>query len=118
MVLDQTMNLQVVSDGSSSTSDPEVYVSYIDWTPDPNRTAVPAPKLTVLNDAVDVTVLSAPVNNHSREVQFFSCYNKDSITHAITVKMDYSSAEGIIVKQSIQSGHSLLWDKQGGWSIL
>ena len=114
MILDPTIHLQMALTASASVSDPEYHIVYIDYTPDA-KLAVPLMTRGELNNAVDVTVLSAPVNNQSREIQEISIYNKDSQDNTVTVKTDDGTTERILVQQAISAGRSLTWGKHFGW---
>ena len=119
MTLDPTMKLECAMSGSASASQPEVQVIFVDWTPDPQRQAIPLPMRTKLSHATDVTVLPAPTGiAQSREVIHFSCYNKDTATQTVTVKSDDGSAEFIYVKQILTTGKTLTWDKNAGWGLV
>lgn len=94
-------------------------MAYIDWTPDPNRQAVPALNRTVLNGTTDVTVLSAPVNNHAREIVYFSCFNRYAADRTITVKTDDGTTETVLNRTaSLSAGKALVFVKGAGWSIV
>jgi len=119
MLLDTTMNLQCVMAASATAAQPEIQIVYVDWTPDPQRNAIPFLARKALNHITDVTVLAAPTGiAQAREVTHFSCYNKDSVTQTVTVKSDDGSAEYIFVKQALGTGKTLCWDKGAGWQLV
>lgn len=119
VILNQTTHLQVTGSTSASTSEPDIHVAYIDWTPDPNRQAVPALNRTVLNGTTDVTVLSAPLNNQAREIVYFSCFNRYAADRTITVKTDDGTTETVLNRTaSLSAGKALVFVKGAGWSIV
>lgn len=117
IALDQTLHLQIALNKSATVSQPEITVSYIDWTPDPNRQAVPATSRSSASHSGDVTILSAPVNNPSREIIYINIYNKDTVAHDVIVKTDNGTSEMILTRQSLSSTEALIWTKGQGWQI-
>ena len=91
MILDTTMRLEAFMAGSASTSQPDVIVDFIDWTPDKSFTN-PQPFRTTLSHATVTTILAAPIFSQSREPQRVSIYNKDTVTQTITVQSQDTSA--------------------------
>ncbi len=116
MILDQSTKLEAVLSGAVAASQPEVHVSYRDWTQDGQKT-IPANYPSVLSSASDVTILPAPTKNPIREPFRVSIYNKDSSPVTVTVKTD-DGTERIIIKATLATLEVLAFEKGRGWYAL
>ena len=120
MILDGTsLSIQVCLDAGKSTNDMDVSLDYLLWNTTGGPTK-PASTRVATNGTTDVTVLGAGSisANFVADILHMSVYNKDTASKTATVKIDTGSSEFIEVKQLLQVGESLTWDKGFGWRIL
>ena len=89
---------------------------FIDYTPDPNRTAVPLLQRSALSHTTDVVVLDAPVNNQARELKTGIWHNKDTITHTFIVTTDDGTTARTVIRATISTGATLVYEKHAGWA--
>lgn len=118
MVIVPGMTLQATLSTSASTSDPEIHAVFTDWTPDPNRKAVPLVQRSVISDTTDTIILDAPVNNQARELTYMSVHNLDTVNHTVIVKTDDGTTERRVIRRTISVGAALCYEQGHGWYVL
>jgi autotransporter-associated beta strand protein len=75
-------------------------------------------KVSTANNTTDVTIVDAPaIQGRIRNVQTIQIYNADTATSSVTVKIDDSGTETILVKQSIRAGETLQYEDGTGWTL-
>jgi hypothetical protein len=99
--------------GAVSANQPEVHVSYRDWTAE-NQPARPEMSRTALNSASDVTILASPTISPRREVLWIALYNKDTASVTLTLKTDDGTTERIIAKKVLATLETLHWSRESG----
>lgn len=114
MILDATLRLEAVLAGAVAANQPEVHVDYIDWNNE-NVSTIPSTSRAALNSTTDVTILATPVSNPRREPTRISIYNKDTASITVTVKTDDGTTERIIIKSTVPTLKSLMWEQSVGW---
>lgn len=119
IVLDtSTKKLEIVLAGSVTTSQLEINAYYFDQFPQQQSQPASGHKATQSNNTTDVTVVAAPaLQGIRRNVHTFSCYNKDTASAIVTVKVDDGGTERILVKQTLNSGDSLNYEHGAGWTF-
>lgn len=70
------------------------------------------------NGTTTVTILTAPPDSVSRNVELLSVYNKDTIEQSVTLKYDIAATERILLKAPLRPGETLTFTRGGGWQIL
>lgn len=116
-----TKKLELVLGAAHTTNALEACVFYYDvprQAIDRYTEFLPGSFLTTSNGTTTVTLLAAPDSLSVRNVTDISVYNKDTIEQSVTVKVDYSATDYIIVKAPLRPGESLLYNKDGGWQII
>lgn len=112
-----THTLEIVSDATAATTEPQYQISYNDHT----STGMTLPQSSVqgnLTGATTVTALSAPAASTNRQVSYMTVYNADTATRIITVKKDVSGTEYIVIKASLVAGATLEYSRENGWTIV
>lgn len=114
-----TKKLQIVLDGAISTSQLEITAHFFDHVPAATTTIRRGgTQISSTNNTTDVDIVSAPVlQGIIRNIHTISIYNKDTIQHDVTVKIDNSGTETILVKQTISAGDSITYEDQSGWTV-
>ena len=113
---DTTQTIQISKGAASNTSDPEVYVTYVDVT---TTTFVLGMQWTFLSAGADVdeTVVSAPAASTQRQIKYMTVYNTDDVTQTFTVQHDLSGTDFVIARLVLLSTEmaEFVWDS--GWTI-
>jgi len=113
IVLDSTSdNVQVVLAGSVTTTQPKCVSSWRDIT----TTAYTAGKTVVnTNNTTDVNVVPAPAASTQRVVDLINCYNADTVSQTITIKVDVSGTEYILWKGAVAASEFIQYVDGSGW---
>ena len=121
--LDSTiLKLEAVLAGAVAANQPEAHVHFRDIPSQPKPTFEEyrgATTRTAMNSNTDVTICAAPGQvGTTRNIDTISIYNKDTAAVVCTVKTDDGTTEFIIVKQTLLTTQSLVYDRDGGWQVL
>ena len=114
IILTTTDSLQVVLAASITTSQLDCVSSWRDIT---TTTYTPGRTLTTTNSTTDVDIITAPASSTQRVIDFVSIYNKDTVSHTVTVKLDVSGTEYILFVGVLASGQTLTYVEGSGWSV-
>ena len=109
-----TSVLQAVLAGAITTSQPEAVVAFRDVNPNGEETKYSTQR-TALNSGTDVTICDAPVQGFVRYVDTITVYNKDTVNAVVTVKIDVSGTEYILVKNTLATTKTLGYEHSTGW---
>lgn len=101
------MSLEVLLGGAVTTSQWEVFVSYVDIT---TTTYVPAGSSTVTNNTTAVTVVAAPAASTQRQVKYLSIYNADTVSGTVTVRINTGGTTRRTRVAALATGETLCWD--------
>lgn len=108
--------LQAVMAGAKTTTEPQSVVSFYDESDAGMRTKG-ATKLANLNDTTDVDICAAPQQSYVRCIDFVEIYNADTVTQTVSVKIDESATDYILVKQVLAAGETLHYEDKEGWYV-
>ena len=108
ILLDTSTKLELVL-GDAATTEMDWAVTYIDTTDDTSGQAN-----GTSNDTTDVTLVDAPASGN-RLIRYVNIYNSDDAAHDVTVKIDDTSNERMLVKYNLGVGKTLVYDSQSGW---
>ena len=108
ILLDTSTKLELVL-GDAATTEMDWAVTYVDTIDDTTGQTD-----GTSNDTTDVILVAAPASG-SRLIRFVNIYNADSVAHDVTVKIDDTSNERILVKYNLAAGKTLVYDSQSGW---
>lgn len=70
------------------------------------------------NGTTTVTLLAAPPNAVVSNVNHIAIHNKDTITQTVTVKLDFSATEYILVKVALLTLETLIYESGNGWQVI
>lgn len=113
IVLDTTLRkLEIVLAGAITTNQLAFVVSYQDST-----VAPPATNQGQSNNTTAVTLVAAPASGAQRELHYLSIYNADTVAATVTVQLNDNATLRTIVKVLLNSGRSLIFVRDAGWSI-
>ena len=113
-----TRKLQIVLGGAITTAQLQVTVNYYDETIDnQNPTTRHFVKVSASNSTTDVDICLAPRVGFIRNIDTLTVYNADSVAATVTIKMDDSGTETILVKRSIATLASLHYEVGVGWYV-
>lgn len=113
-----TRTLQAVTDGVSSTN-PVATVTYVDRVYlSEHRDTHGTTQITNLNSTTDVTIAAAPKQGFIRWIESIAIYNADNASRIVTVKIDTSATDTIIVKRTLAVGETLFYESGSGWGII
>jgi hypothetical protein len=113
IILDTTLRkLELVLAGAITTNQLPFVASYQDST-----VAPPATTNGVSNNTTAVTLVAAPASGVQRELQYLSIYNADTVSATVTVRLNDNSTLRTIVNVTLNSGSSLIFVRDAGWSI-
>lgn len=116
MILDFSIQLEIVLTGAKTTNDMDVTVDYLLWNTQGQITK-PATYRKATNGVTDVVILPAPPVNFIAEPLRVIIYNRDTAQKTVIVKTDVvaGGTEFIEVQQPIATLKSLCWEKGVGW---
>jgi hypothetical protein len=112
-----THTLEIVSDATATTTEPQYVISYNDHT----SNGMTLPQSSVqgnLTGATTITALSAPAASTTRQISHLTVYNADTVTRVITIKKDVSGTEYVLVKASLASTATLEYSRENGFNII
>jgi microcystin-dependent protein len=113
-----TKSIKMVLSGAVTTSQPECSAYYYDT----RRVATASPsvggqKVTTANNTTGVTIVAPPGEaGKVRNVHTIVINNKDTAAASITVMLDDNGTQITLVKQSIRTGESLMYEDKAGWT--
>ena len=118
MILDSSIRLEAVLSGAKTTNDMQTHVDYTTWTTQGVETK-PLPSRGATNGVTDVTLLDkTTTQGEVRDIKFASLYNKDTVSSTVTVKTDDGTNEREIVRVTLATLETLIYEKGGGWYVI
>lgn len=115
IVLSETTdNLQIVLDGSVTTSQIQCVSSWRDRT---STTFVAGRTVVDSNNTTDVAIVAAPASSTQRLIDYINIYNKDTVSQTVTIKLDANGTEYILYKAVVNSGSTLTYTEGKGWEV-
>lgn len=114
IVLTDTDELQMVLAGSVTTNQLQCFSSWRDRT----STTFTADNTPVnSNNNTDVALVPAPAAGVQRIVDLVNIYNRDTVAQTVTVKVDLSGTEYILIQTVLNAGETLTYVEGAGWSV-
>lgn len=114
IVLDANKSLLIKLDAVPSTQLP-IKVSYNNRT---SSALVAVDSTTQTNSTSDVTIVSAPSVGSTYEVKQFNVYNISNATQTVTIEIDVSGVQKVVVKSTLAVDEVLQYNDGEGVSIL
>lgn len=116
--LDRTSrSIEALLGGAVAATQPEVVVSFKDHPNPSSREFLPGSKITQMNSATPVTIVSAPGNATLREVDFISIRNRDSGAVTVTIRLNDNGTTYRIATITLSTLEQLLYS-MGRWCVL
>lgn len=111
-----TQSIEIAKAASTTTTSPEVYVSYVDIT---TTTFTPGVQRSTLSGGAgaDTTVVSAPAASTQRQVKYMTIFNRDTVTHTFTVQHDLSGTDFFIAQIMLLANEMAEYVYEKGWTI-
>lgn len=108
-------SIEVLTDATATTTEPVYMASYADIT-----TSLFTPSMSngLLNGTTAVEVVAAPAASTQRQIKEITIYNADTVSHDITVQLDDTATDRILVKHTVAVGESLHYRQEAGWAVL
>lgn len=114
-----TQSLVAELAGSITTTNPQVYLTFIDETPRRDKpTTRGSTQITNTNGTTSVTICDSPENNVVRNINYISVYNADSASTTVIISLSDNGTEYILVKQAVAAGETLFYEEGAGWVII
>ena len=112
--------LEVVLSAAVTTNQLQVTAHFFDQVPQATTSLRRGGDQVSLSDSTnDVTIVSAPaLQGIIRNIHTISIYNADTVAATVSVKIDDSGTEKILVKQELDSGASLTYEDGTGWMVI
>lgn len=79
---------------------------------------IPFLQLSVTDGTTDVVILSIPQAKERKIVEFLSIHNADTAAATITLKYDDSSVQTVIIKVTLATGDTLIYERGNGFKTL
>jgi hypothetical protein len=114
IVLDSTLRkLEIVLAGAITTNQLPFVATYQDSTVAPAATNQGAS-----NSTTAVTLVAAPASGVQRRLKYLSIYNADTVSAAVTVRLNDNATLRTLVNIALPSGSTLSFVHGAGWSVL
>ena len=114
IILDSTTKkLQAFTSGTPTT-DLTYYVSYIDMS------SLAVSNIASTNGTFDETVtdiVPAPGASTQRQVKYMSLHNADNQPHTVSVVLDVSGTDTILIQTVLQPSYTLIYNNDGKWEV-
>ncbi len=113
-------SLMLVLDAVVATNQLDISLDYFDVVPQSTTTTRRGGVQTSSSNGIsDVTISSAPATQGIiRNIHTIFINNKDTATRIVTVKLDDGGSQKILIKQTLASGDSLVYEDNRGWEVL
>lgn len=100
-------SLEVILAGVVTTNQLPIVANWVDvLTADQSVSAFGESDL-LTNSNVAVTVVAAPVNNHTRTIKSLTIFNADTVNATVTVRYNNGSTTRIMTKVTLATGETL-----------
>lgn len=116
IILDATTKtLEAVLAGAVTLNQLAYTVHYCDIT---TTAFTPGEVDGLTNSTTAVTILSAPAASTQRQVKTISVHNRDTAAATVTVSLDTSGTERILVKAALAVDSTLIYTDGEGWKVI
>lgn len=69
------------------------------------------------NGTTDVSMVSAPNPGSRYHVRALSVYNKDTVAATVTIQINISTADRVVMKHTLAAGETLHYENNQGWYV-
>lgn len=77
-----------------------------------------ATKITATNGATDITIVSAPDQNVTRDVDYISVRNRDTAAATVSIEYDDNGTDYVLYSATLAVGDTLVYTIATGWYVL
>ncbi len=114
-VLTSTHKLQIVLGGAVSTNELQCVASWRDITIGPTYT--PGSSTVLTNGATPVDWVTSPAASTQRVLANLAVYNNDTDPQTVTIMVDVSGTDYILVVRTLPAGSTLEYSQDSGWGV-
>ena len=108
-----TRKLQAVISSAVTTTSPSTVVCFYDQNKEGAETKGAVQLSSV--STVDVDICAAPQQGFVRCIDNIQIYNSDTANMIVSVKIDDSGVDTLLMKQTLSPSQTLFFEAQGGW---
>ena len=112
-----TKSLQVILGGAVTTTELPIVAAYADVSQTTFAVSAISETDTATTGGTAVTAVAAPSASTSRKVALVTVYNADSVSAAVTVRVNNNGTFRILVKATLAVGSTLQYADGAGWSV-
>ena len=117
-----TTKLQAFLAGAIATTNPTVTVTYKDDTPQQTPQGDTLSKgvvqFTILAGVTETDICAAPNQASVREIDAVTVFNADTASVTVTVCIDDSATNRILIKRTLTTLQTLYYENTVGWQII
>jgi len=114
LILDSTTKtIEVVLGQTVTANQLPVATSYRDIT---TTDFSPKSNLVTTNNTTETTIVPAPAASTQRVIDYIGVYNADTTAKDVTIQIDVSGANFILIKAQLGAGERLEYQEGSGWS--
>jgi hypothetical protein len=84
---------------------------------DTGSAITPQPSTGTSNGATAVSIVTAPASGH-RIVKFVNLYNGDTIARTLTIRLDVSGTDRVLLVETLLPGERLTYTEDQGWVVV
>jgi hypothetical protein len=114
IILDSTTKKLQAYTSATPTTDLTYYVSYIDMS------SLAVSNIASANGTFDETaddIVPAPGASTQRQIKYMSLHNADSQPHTVTVVLDVSGTDTVLIQTVLQPSYTLIYNNDGKWEV-
>lgn len=114
IILDATTKKLQAYTSATPTTDLTYYVSYIDMS------SLAVSNIASSNGTFDETetdIVAAPGASTQRQVKYMSLHNADSQPHTVTIVLDVSGTNTVLIQTVLQASYTLIYNNDGKWEV-
>lgn len=114
IILDATTKKLQAYTSATPTTDLTYYASYIDMS------SLAVSNIAASNGTFDETetdIVAAPGASTQRQIKYMSLHNADNQAHTVTVVLDVSGVNTVLIQTVLQPSYTLIYNNDGKWEV-
>jgi hypothetical protein len=116
MKLKSTDTLEVLLAGAITTSQCPLIADYADVASD-STTCAPNSTDGQTNSTTPVTWVGSPAPGYVRQIAYLSCYNADTASVTVTLRINNGTTTRILRKVTLSTGESFAFNSEAGFAV-
>jgi hypothetical protein len=116
MKLKSTDTLEVLLAGAITTSQCPLIAAYADVASD-STTCAPNSTDGQTNSTTPVTWVGSPATGYVRQIAYLSCYNADTASVTVTLRINNGTTTRILRKVTLSAGESFAFNSEAGFAV-